>query len=273
MKGKQSVIVASILSLLAAPVVGAAPVDQGSRADDFYCGERKLGTWFYCERPKPAVEQTAEQAPGMAKQPTGPAALAELQAVQRELEERKALAIMYPTPIHIAEYIGYQRQQLDRASTFADQWQRTIWQTPNLDYTLQRPVSTLGKRTWSLVKADAQRQTLNSLAQRYGIFYFFSSDCAACEAFSPVLKSLSTAHGFPVMAVSMDGGSTPSFPNFVVDNGQYELMGLVGRNVPALVLFDSVTTRPIPIGYGVMAADEIEERIFQLTQVEPGSYF
>jgi conjugal transfer pilus assembly protein TraF len=21
--------------------------------DPFYCGERKLGTWFYCERPKP----------------------------------------------------------------------------------------------------------------------------------------------------------------------------------------------------------------------------
>ena len=41
--------------------------------------------------------------------------------------------------------------------------------------------------------------------------------------------------------------------------------------VPALVLFDTVTKQPIPIGYGVMAADEVMQRIFYLTQVEPGS--
>ena len=50
-------------------------------------------------------------------------------------------------------------------------------------------------------------------------------------------------------------------------------MGMQGQQVPALVLFDTQTKRPMPIGYGVMAADEVMDRIFTLTSVEPGSDF
>jgi len=46
-----------------------------------------------------------------------------------------------------------------------------------------------------------------------------------------------------------------------------------GQQVPALVLFDTVTKQPMPIGYGVMAADEVMNRIFTLTSVKPGSDF
>ncbi|OYX95083.1 MAG: hypothetical protein B7Y74_05270 [Novosphingobium sp. 35-62-5] len=48
-------------------------------------------------------------------------------------------------------------------------------------------------------------------------------------------------------------------------------MGLTGNQVPALVLFDTVTRRPVPIGYGMMSADEVMQRIFTLTRVAPGS--
>src|SRR3546814_12729368 len=27
--------------------------DSDAASGDFYCGDRKLGTWFYCEKPKP----------------------------------------------------------------------------------------------------------------------------------------------------------------------------------------------------------------------------
>jgi hypothetical protein len=68
-------------------------------------------------------------------------------------------------------------------------------------------------------------------------------------------------------------GPSKTFPNFTVDTGQYRAMGMQGGQVPALVLFDTVTKRPMPIGYGVMAADEVMDRIFTLTSVEPGSDF
>ena len=39
------------------------------------------------------------------------------------------------------------------------------------------------------------------------------------------------------------------------------------------MLFDTVTKQPMPIGYGVMAADDVMDRIFTLTNTEPGSDF
>ena len=181
---------------------------------------------------------------------------------------RKAL-----TPENISHYIAFQREQLDRASSFADMWQRTVWQNPDLDYTLQRPVSQLGKRTWLDTRNADRERVLSQISQRYGVFYFYSSACAACETFGPIMRSVSDRFGLTVMAISLDGGPTRAFPNYTVDTGQYKAMGMRGQQVPALVLFDTVTKQPMPIGYGVMAADEVMDRIFTLTSVAPGSDF
>ena len=54
--------------------------------------------------------------------------------------------------------------------------------------------------------------------------------------------------------------------------GQRERMG-VPLATPALVLFDTVTRKTVPIGFGVMSADEIMERIFMLTNTKPGEDF
>ena len=42
---------------------------------------------------------------------------------------------------------------------------------------------------------------------------------------------------------------------------------------PALVLFDTVTRKTVPVGFGVMSADEVMERIFMLTNSKVGSDF
>jgi conjugal transfer pilus assembly protein TraF len=246
------------------PNVNAYEVEQ--RSDDFYCRERRLGTWFYCERPKPKPAGPAAPAPDV------PAA-ARLKAIGAELEELKAKAILEPTEANVSAYIAYQREQLDRASSFADVWRRAVWQNPELDYTLQRPVNLLGKRTWLDQRRQDRDRVMKTLARRYGIFYFYSSSCAACEAFSPIMRGVADRFGLTVMAVSMDGGPSPAFPRFLIDTGQYEALGLTGKQVPALVLYDTQTKRPMPIGYGVMAADEVMERIFTLTNIKAGSDF
>jgi conjugal transfer pilus assembly protein TraF len=232
--------------------------------DAFYCNERKLGTWFYCDMEKREEEAKA------AAQPSIPAA-ARLEAIGKQLDELKAKAILDPSSDNVVAYVRYQREQLDRASTFADVWSRSVWQNPDLDYTLQRPVNTLGKRAWMDQRTADRNSVMQGLSQRYGLFYFYSASCGACEVFSPILKSVSDQYAMSVLPVSMDGGPNSAFPSYVTNSGQYERMGLSGGQVPALVLFDSVTKQPIPIGYGVMSADEIMQRIFVLTKVEPGS--
>ena len=250
---------------------GEAPQVEASQGaeqagDDFYCRERRLGEWFYCEKPKakPSDQRAANPSRSSAEQ---------LAAISKQLEEMKARAILEPTTENVSAYIAFQREQLNRASSFADMWRRTIWQNPELDYTLQRPVNQLGKRTWLDNRTADRNRVLGSISKRYGVFYFYSSACAACEVFGPIMRSVSDRFGLTVMAVSLDGGPSKAFPNFTVDTGQYRAMGMHGQQVPALVLFDTVTKRPMPIGYGMMAADEVMDRIFTLTSVEPGSDF
>ena len=71
-------------------------------------------------------------------------------------------------------------------------------------------------------------------------------------------------------AISTDGGPSRHFPDYKVESGQRPRMGLEPGITPALVLWDSVAKRPIPIGYGVLSADELQDRIYLLTSKEAG---
>jgi conjugal transfer pilus assembly protein TraF len=238
--------------------------DTDYRGDDFYCGERRLGQWFYCEKPKskPAEPQAAAPVQSASER---------MAAIGKELDELKARAILEPTEENVIAYVRFQREQLDRASTFSDIWQRALWQNPEIDYTLQRPVSTVAKRAWSDNRTADRDQVLANLGQRYGMFYFFAQSCGACEIFAPILRSVAQSHRMAVMAVSMDGGPSRDFPDYVVDSGQRARMGVPGNATPALVLFDIATRKTVPIGFGIMSADEIIERIYMLTNTKVGS--
>lgn len=236
--------------------------------DDFYCKQRRLGTHFYCNKRK---RETPEQAVAPPAPPVTYAA--QLKELQAKIEETRARAVLAPTPENITAYISLQREQLDRSSYFADIWQRAIWANPNLDYTLQRPVSTVGKRLWADQREQDKTALLSNLSKRYGLYYFFAQSCSACDVFGPILKGFSKSYNMSVLAVSMDGGPTRVFPDYVVDSGQHRKLGLSSKATPALVLFDTVTKRAQPVGYGVMAGDEIASRIFSLVQLQPGSDF
>lgn len=265
----------SMLFFTLSPIAAAAPLraqedasasgDHDGGGDDFYCGERKLGQWFYCAKPKtPEARQQAQQVPEIS-------AAERMAAITKQLDELKARAILEPSEENVIAYVRFQREQLDRASTFSDTWQRALWQNPDLDYTLQRPVSTVGKRAWLDNRKADRDAVLTNLSQRYGLFYFYAQSCGACELFAPILKSVADSHRMAVMAVSMDGGPNREFPNYVVDSGQRTRMGVPGNQTPALVLFDTQTKRTIPVGYGVLSADEIMDRIFMLTNTKVGS--
>lgn len=238
--------------------------DDSQSGDRLYCEERKLGYWFYCSRPtQPAKPNTVADSAAQS-------ATEQLDAITAQLREIKARAILEPTPANVAAYIRFQREQLDRASLFSDVWQRTIWQDPALDYTLQRPVSTLGKRQWQDTR-KAQRDTaMAHLADRYGLFYFFAQSCGACRVMSPIVRSVATTWNISVRAISTDGGPSEDFPRYTVETNQRERMGLEPKVTPAVVLWDAATSRAVPIGYGVMSADELQDRIFLLTSKDAG---
>lgn len=252
-------------ALLSVPAALAQETPQSKdAADTLYCEERRLGYWFYCVRPAPEPDTPAPPAP--VTQSPGE----QLEAITATLRDLRAKAILEPTSENVTSYIRFQREQLDRASLFSDVWQRALWQDAALDYTLERPVGALAKRQWQDARAAARDNVMANLSARYGLFYFFAQTCGACEVMSGIVKSVADRWNLTVRAISTDGGPSRHFPHYTVENGQRPRMGLEPAITPALVLWDSVANRPIPIGYGVLSADELQDRIFLLTAREAG---
>ncbi|MEM9838017.1 MAG: conjugal transfer protein TraF [Pseudomonadota bacterium] len=255
------------LAVLAFLVLAAPPASGQERAPDgFYCDQRKLGRYFYCRPPEGKKdEQSADLS--TARIPT---ARAEVDAIQAELEELRAEAVLRPTTASVSAYIRFQREQLDRASTFSDVWRRALWADPSLDYNLQRPVSGYAKRAWLDGRKEERAEALAALSERYGLFYFYAASCFACQEFSPVLRAFADRHDLTVKAVSVDGGPSAEFPDAVRDSGQMARMGLGGAPTPSLVLFDTQTRAVTPVAFGLVSQAELEDRIFVLTRTEAG---
>ena len=77
-------------------------------------------------------------------------------------------------------------------------------------------------------------------------------------------------NGNTELAISTDGGPSRHFPSYTVETNQRTRMGLEPKVTPAVVLWDAAKSRAIPVGYGVMSADELQDRIYLLTSKEAG---
>ena len=238
-----------------------------------WCGapgsEAELGWHFYCDREEP--EEDVQPPPASAA-PTPPAGTAteRIDALRRALEEARARAILAPTTENVAAYLRLQRDTLQRAATFSDVFRRTVWAEPALDYTLTRPVGALAKQVWSDARRAERDAALANLSERYGLIYLGHAGCAACKVFGPLLRAFALRHGLDVLAVSTTGEALEGWPEAVPDAGRAARLGLAGVPLPAVVLFDSRTKRVIPVGFGVLAEDQLAERIFVLTALETG---
>ena len=230
--------------------------------------DASLGWHFYCDRVEEPERVEAAPAPPAA----GPAQSASerIEAMRKALEEARAEAIVNPTTENVTAYLRLQQETLQRAAAFSDAFRRTVWATPELDYTLKRPVGALAKQVWSDERRVARDAALARLGERYGLIYLGHAGCAGCRVFGPLLRAFASRHGLDVLAVSLTGEALEGWPEAVADNGRAARLGLGNAPVPALVLFDTQTKRVVPVGFGVMAEDEMAERIFALTALETG---
>ena len=246
-----------------------------------WCGDPaadpSLGWHFYCDPAAPSNLADGPE-PAMEAEPpvpatTGPGAVAEIEAMRRALEESRAVAILQPTPDNVSAYLYLQQESLQRAATFSDVFRRVVWSTPELDYTLTRPAGALSKQLWSDSRLAARQEALANLGERYGLIYLGDAGCAGCRVFGPLLRAFALRHGLDVLAVSLTGEALEGWPEAVPDNGRAAELGLQGAPVPAVVLFDTETGQVLPVSFGVVAEDQLAERIYVLTALEVGDDF
>jgi len=289
------VALAVALTIAALLFAWPARADTPSQSAGDYCA-RDLGAWFYCARPQPpAEEKTAREGDGLSVDK--PTEILELEAFQKEVEEARQIAVWAPTEQNVRRFYLLQKTALDRGGLFADQWRRMVWTNPELDYTLKRPVSEIGKRAWEDERLYDRELFLKGFSADLGIFYVFRESCGACRIFSPIVKAFAARYAVSVKAISADGGRNPDFQEVLVDRGQLKAWGFSSPATPALLIFQRPTKGEPPVikvsngktlrlracgkpqgcltylGAGVMSVEDIAERMFVLLATEPGKDF
>ena len=228
-----------------------------------------LGWHFYCDRDETTEDENKETQAAPPMKP--PSATERILSTRRALEEARARAILEPSTENVTAYLALQQEALQRAATFSDVFRRAVWANPALDYTLRRPVGALAKKLWSDERRAERDDALARLGERYGLIYLGSERCPGCRVFGPLLRAFALRHGIEVLAVSMTGGPLEGWPEAVPDQGRAARLGINAPVLPAVVLYDMRSKRTLPVSYGVVAEDQLAERIFAITAREVGS--
>ncbi len=246
------------------PPEGASEVVPDEISSRTYWLRKREGWFWYQDPPVPRVRKAPPARPSRRPE------LIEFEAMQKQLEDLKRIAVMNPTDAHLMAYMRYQRFVMEKSELFAKRWQRLVWTVPELDYGLTgRPTNAMAIGVFDEAQRDRQAQTLRSLAATHGLLFIFRSDCPFCHRFAPIVKRFEQEFGMTVFAVSLDGRGLPEYPSPQPDNGIAARLN--ASVVPALYL-TAPTKRDIrPVGFGVMAMNELIERIATMTKDTTGN--
>jgi conjugal transfer pilus assembly protein TraF len=239
----------------------AAQASDPAETATIYWQQHREG-WFWYRDPPPPKTRPAPKAPATVSRPRE---LADFEAMQQRLETLKRVAVMNPTDDNLMAYMRFQRMVMDRSQVFADRWQRLVWREPSLDYASEgRPTNTLAISAFDERQRERDTAAVRQLAATHGLVFVFRSDCPFCHRFAPVLKRFAQAHGLTVLAVSLDGGSLPEYPDARPDNGMAARLN--ARAVPALYLTRPSRREFRPVGFGLMSDTDLLERIAALAR-------
>jgi len=221
--------------------------------------------WHFYEDPMPE-ERERQPLPDKVVPAAPPALpskapeLVEFERMQKTLENTRNIAIMRPTEANVRRYMELESQVVARASYFADVAQRVAWATPALDPTLQgRPVNAKALEVFEQTELVDRSRSIAELGKDHVLFFFYRSDCPYCHAFAPTLAAFQARHGIQVVAISVDGGPMPGFPQARTDNGIATALKVA--QVPAVFLAQPFTGKITPIGFGVLSESQLLERI------------
>ncbi len=221
--------------------------------------------WHFYEDPEPEpVDRPSVPPKGSAPAPKPQAAkppeIVEFERLQKAVEETRNIAIMRPTEANVRRYMELEAKVVARASTFADVAQRVAWATPELDPTLHgRPVNAKALEVFEQQQLSQRSESIGTLGRDHVLFFFFRGDCPYCHAFAPTLEAFQARHGIKVVAISVDGGAMPGFPDARRDNGIATTLKV--NQVPAVYLAQPFTGKITPIGFGVLSEAQLLERI------------
>lgn len=246
------------IKLLMAIAVLAA---HGAVQADLYQKQPDGWVWYQdsSEKPKKAIDKPKQIGSVTVVGEKSPRET--LKAMGDEMEEAEAQSILNPTPDNIRHALMLKKQILAMTNVYADRVERTIWQNPELDYTLERPMRQDTIFAAGQVQADKLKVGLAEAGKTSALVYVMRSDCPYCKKFSPLLKDFASIHGMTIIPISLDGHGNSDFPYPKRDLSILRVKGMIPEVVPALYLVNPRKDQVEPVGFGLMNASDLENRV------------
>jgi len=232
-------------------------------------GEQKLGYftksdqgWFWYHDPRLLPPVKLPEVPPSTPAANVPAPLS-AKWFRENLDNYRDAAIDNPSPDNVRLYLYLQRLAMDKAEMYSHASQLAVAQDPALDQASLTPTNQQSKAAANGARGQAMKKLMSRLAVGSGIWFFFRSDCPYCHAQAPVLAAMENLYGFKILPISLDQKPMEdgTYPNWVPDSGQGKSMHVTVTPTLFLVTPPDIV---IPLGAGVMAADQLEDRIVEL---------
>lgn len=231
--------------------------------DAFYKG-RARGWHWYETKPKEEEKENIENEK-IDKNPEDTSKLSPTEIInniKKDTEAKLHKAIITPTEENIIAYIKAQEKIGDSSEKFAKVWQKVIYKNPILDRTLKYPISNNALHLARKDDLELKREKIRELSKEYGLMFFFRGDCKYCQGFATIVQNFSKLYNWDLMPIQIGTVTLPEFKNATHDNGVSEKLGIT--TVPALIAVHPKTGNMIPLAFGYVSEDEIEDRIDNL---------
>ena len=249
-----------LLSLLPSLLVFMVLFYIQSAHAQFY--ESHAEGWHWYGNPKEETEEVAKEIKKNEDISNDP--VKQMKALRETIERALDTAILQPTDANVENYIALQNRLSNQSSLFADVWQRVLLKNPSLNYALIHPTNNLAKRVDLDLQHKKEDAAIAKLAQESGLFFFYSSSCAYCRKFAPILKNFSLNYNISVIPITLDGGFLPEFPNSKVDKGQAAKFNVTVE--PSLFAVNPYTRKAYPVSQGLISEYDLRKRILDISQ-------
>lgn len=232
---------------------------------DDYCAKNGLGWHFYCD--KPDVEKSEYK--DNYQKPYS----VQLKEFQDKFNEILAKAVLEPTQQNIMEYMQAQVISANMASIFAYNFQKNLWENPELYYQ-KIPSNNTAKKIWKDERFKAEQNAILHLNEKYGLFFVYSSSCPYCIKYSEILLNLIKKYNLKIIGISIDNNFLPGWEDSLVYNSNFfDNIGVKLEGFPTTILYDKEKDEASILAYGLISEDELLTRIYYQTQTNAGEVF
>ncbi len=254
-------------ALPAASAEKAAVTEQtaayGVRTQAYFKG-REAGWFWYLEELKKEMDREKKEVEGKVQPTPREKGLEEMTTDELKAYSEAKLkdALNEPADMgKVRDYMLVQKYILDKAQVFANTWQQALLLSPDLDWTIEHPVSAAGLDIYKKEQEKRVSEVIRWVASAGGLFFFYEASCPYCQEQARILKTVEYMYGMTIFPISLDGGALPEFPAYRKDNGMAQRLGIT--RMPSVIL--ALPPRDlVPISSGIVTLTEIKQRIYDI---------